>query len=159
MDELKNIDFKKLTLWYLPSWIRTNGVVLMVYAAILPVIRLSTMLQSYFAAKVYRLNHNSQICYLEAVLRDVFDADLRRIYISDFDGKNRIYFWPELDRRDVNFEENQYFWSETDYGDSGVDFSIHVPQDAAVGQAQEAYLRSLADEYKLAGKQYNVIRF
>lgn len=158
-DELKDIDFKKLALWYIPAWLRQPTFLLLIYAALMPIIRLFNMLKSYYDSKVYRLTHNGQVCYLEAVLNDKLDATLRRIWIGDFQGKNRIYFWPELERRDVNFEDVQFFWSESDYGDSGVDFTIHLPAGVATSEPQMAYLRSLANEYKLAGKQYNVVWF
>lgn len=156
---MQNVDFKKLGLWYLPAWLRQNNLVLMLYAAISPIIRLFTMLQSYYQKKVYRLTHNSQVCYLEAVLRDAFDAEWRRIWIGDFAAKIRIYFWPESDNRDVNFGQDQFFWSETDYADAGIDFTINVPNDISLSVPQMAYFKSLADEFKLAGKQYNIVRY
>lgn len=156
---MKEVDFKKLAIIYLPIWLRSSTLICLIYAAIIPFTRLFNLLQNYYEKKVYRLTHNGQVCYLEAVLRDAFDPTLRRIWIGDFASKNRIYFWPESDRRDVNFGEDQYFFEDSDYADSGIDFTINIPNDIALSDTQMAYLRSLTDEYKLAGKQYNIARF
>lgn len=156
---MKDVDFRKLALWYLPPWLRQNTLILMMYAAISPITRLFNLLLSYYDKKYYRLTHNSQVCYMEGVLNDAFDLETRRIFIGDFAAKVRLYFWPEIEKRDVNFGEVHFFWSDNEYADAGIDFTINVPQDIPLGAPQMAYLRSLADEYKLAGKQYNIVRF
>lgn len=154
-----NIDFKKLALWNTPVWLRKGSIMVIVMAVTWPLRQVYNSFVAFANAKLYRLSHNGQVCYLEAVLNDAFDGASRRIIISDFDGKARIYFWPEAERRDVNFGITQYFWPESDYADSGVDFTIQIPADVATSTPQMAYLRSLADEYKLAGKNYNIVRF
>lgn len=154
-----NLDIKKVTVWQTPAWLRKPTVLVILLAVTWPLRQVYNSFVAFMAAKLYRLSHNSQVCYLEAVLRDAFDTTLRRIFISDFDGRERIYFWPEVDRRDVDFSETQYFWPESDYADSGIDFTIHLPLDIVTNAAQMAYLKSLANEYKMAGKQYNIVRF
>lgn len=154
-----NVDLKKLALWLTPTWLRQPTVLVIVMAVTWPLRQVYNSFLSFTQAKLYRLNHNGQVCYLEAVLNDAFDATLRRIWIGDFAGKERIYFWPEAERRDVDFSITQYFWPDSDYADSGVDFTIHLPLDIVTSVAQMAYLKSLANEYKLAGKNYNIVRF
>ncbi len=153
-----NIDFKKLALWLIPVWLRKSNLLLLVMVVTWPLRQVYNSFLLFTEAKLYRLRHNGQVCFLEAVLNDAFDGASRRIYISDFDGKQRIYFWPEAERRDVNFGITQYFWAETDYADSGMDFTIHLPVDVVTTTAQMAYLKSLVNEYKLAGKNYNTVR-
>jgi hypothetical protein len=153
-----NVDFKKLALWLTPQWLRQSTFLLLLMAFTWPLRQVYNSFLMFMAAKLYRLNHNGQVCYLEAVLRDAFDSTLRRIYISDFDGRERIYFWPQAENRDVDFSVTQYFWPDADYADSGVDFTIHLPADVVTTGPQMAYLKSLVNEYKLAGKNYNIVR-
>lgn len=153
-----NVDFQKLLTWLLPAWLRKENILLLMLALTWPVRQLYNSFLMFYDAKIYRLTHNSQVCYLQAVLNDHFDVGSRRIYIGDFDGRDRIYFWPQVDRRDVNFGEVQYFWPNDSYKDSRVDFTIHLPADVVTTTPQMAYLKSLTDEYKLAGKKYNIVR-
>lgn len=153
-----NIDLKKLALWLIPTWLRQPTMLVIVMAVTWPLRQVYNSFLLFTEAKLYRLSHNGQVCYLEAVLNDAFDATLRRIWIGDFDGKERIFFWQEAERRDVDFSITQYFWPDSDYADSGVDFTIHLPLDVSTGTGQMPYLKSLTDEYKLAGKNYNIVR-
>ena len=153
-----NEDFKKLALWLTPVWLRKANVLIFVLAFTWPIRQLYNQFLLFVAAKIYRLSHNGQVVYLQKVLNDAFDVTLKRIWIGDFVGINRIYFWPETDLRDVDFSVVQFFWEDSAYADSGVDFIVHIPVDVATTAPQLAYMRSLTDEYKLAGKNYNIER-
>lgn len=149
-----NVDFKKLIIWVVPRWLRHSELRIIILSATWPVRQLYNMFLLFVAAKLYRLAHNSQVFSLQKVLNDAFDSTLKRIYITDFAGKTRIYFWPEIERRDVDFSVDQFFWPDIDYADSGTDFTIHLPLGISL---RMEYLVSLMDEYKLAGKTYNII--
>jgi hypothetical protein len=152
------IDIKKLVLWLVPEFIRKNNTLLLLYAFTLTVRNLYNSFQRFVQDKLYRLNHNSQVCYLRAVLNDRFDLIERRILITDFEGIERIYFWPDNALRDVNFGVTQYFWPESAYADSGIDFTVKIPAGVAVTASEMARLQSQINEYKLPGKNYNIIR-
>jgi len=152
------IDYKKLIVWLVPSMLRQSIVMLLLRAAIMPIRELYDAFQLFMSDTLYRLNHNSQVCYLRAVLNDKFDLIERRILIDDFEGLNRIYFWPESDRRDIDFSVTQYFWPDASYADSGVDFTVIIPTGVAVTAAEMARLNSTIKEYKLPGKNYNIVR-
>jgi hypothetical protein len=151
------LDFKKLVLWLLPPQLRKSNTLLLLLAWTMPIRSLYDSFQRFLADKLYRLNHNSQVCYLRAVLNDQFDRFNRRIQIVDFVGKQRIYFWPESDKRDVDFSITKYFWADADYADSGVDFTVLIPANVATTPGEMARIRSFIDEYKLAGKNYNIV--
>lgn len=151
-------DFKKLSLWLTPHWMRRPNLLIFIQAFTWPLRQIHNRFLMFVTATLYRLNHNGQICYLRAVLNDAFDSTLRRIWIGDFEGIERIYLWPEIDLRDVNLGEVQYLWPDADYADSGIDFTIHLPVDIVTTDPQMAYLRSLVDEYKLDSKNYNIVR-
>lgn len=152
------LDFKKLVIWLTPQWLRKSTILLLLQVFIMPVRDLFDSLNRFVDAKLYRLNHNSQVCYLRAVLNDKFDFFQRRILIGDFEGRERIYFWPQADRRDVNFENTQFFWPDSAYADSGVDFTVKIPEGVAFNQSEMARLNAEIREYKLPGKNYNIVR-
>lgn len=154
-----NEDLKKLALWLTPVWLRKPNFLILILAFTWPLRQLYNDFLKFVAAKLYRLSHNGQVCYLQAVLNDAFDVVLKRIWIGNFEGITRIFFWPEVDERDVDFSVDVFFWANADYADSGIDFTIHVPTDIVTTAPQMAYLRALTDEYKLAGKNYNIVRF
>ena len=107
----------------------------------------------------YRLAHNSQRCYLRAVLNDAFDPTLRRIYIDNFDALVKLYLWPDEYLRDVNIEADIFLWPDDSYGDSGVDFTVFIPVDIVTSEGDLARLRALLAKYKTPGKNYNIVRF
>lgn len=154
-----NIAFKKLVNWMLPKWLRASLMLLIVQAASWPVRQKYNAFVQFAKDTVYRLQHNSQVCYLRAVLNDKMDLTSRRIQVVDFDGIQGIYFWPDEDLRDVDFTGDVYFWPDNMYADSGIDFTVKVPTGLIVSAAQMAYLKSLVNEYKMAGKNYNIVNY
>lgn len=154
-----NVDFTILIRWLTPHALRKSKLLIFLKAFAWPVSQLHNDFLRFVAAKLYRLSHNGQVCYLEKVLNDAFDVISKRIYIGDFEGVERIYFWPELDNRDVNFGVDQFFYEDAAYADSGVDFVVHVPFGVAASIPQLALMNSLLNEYKLAGKNYLIQRF
>ena len=153
-----NVNFKKMAVWLTPQFLRQSKYLLLLQAFTWPLRQKYDSLIMFMNAQLYRLAHNSQVCYLEAMLNDKFDFTQRRIYITDFDGKKRIYFWPDADERDVNFGVDVYFWPDSDYADSGIDFTIHLPTDVVTTNAKMIYLNSLMATYKLPSKNYNIVR-
>ena len=149
-----NVDFKKFVVWITPIWLRRGYMMIVIYACTWPLRQLYNLFLLFVTQKLYRLSHNSQVYSLRAVLNDAFDFTLRRITITDFNGIYRIYFWPEIDRLDVDFSVTQYFWPESAYQDSGTDFTVHLPIGIVLSTD---LLIALLEEYKLAGKKYNIV--
>ena len=47
-----------------------------------------------------------------------------------------------------------YFYAD----DVGTDFTIQLPSDIVTTDSEMAYLKGLVNQYKLPGKQYNIVR-
>lgn len=154
-----NVDFKRLAVLVTPHYMRVSRILLMLMACTWPLRQLYNAFIAFVDSVIYRLSHNSQVCYLEKVMNDHFDITQRRIYITDFTGVQRLYFWPEADLRDVDFSITQFFWEDAAYADSGIDFIVNIPMDVATTDPLIAYMKSLLNEYKLPGKNYLIIRF
>ena len=151
------VDLYKLLVWLTPEWLRADTLLLLCKAWIWPLIQVYEKFILFRDAKLYRLRHNSQVCFYQKVLNDRFDAIQRRIEIVDFDGHDRIYFWSDAARLDVYFG-TQYFWPDSTYADSGVDYTVRIPADIATTNSDYQQLVGLINEYKFAGKGYNILR-
>lgn len=116
---------------------------------------------------LYRINHNSQICYMEAVLNDYFDSNLRRIRIVNVTFKEPIYFYePEENREVFHYEpednKSVYYRDDDEFTGDGVDFVVMVPPDLQpVTESAEIALKTRMsgqiDYYKLYSKNYKIV--
>lgn len=104
---------------------------------------------------LYKLAHNSQICYLRAALNDRFDPSLRRIEISSGNAFTRQYIYTDAEQK-PKYLGTIYLYDDADYEDTGVDFIVKVPTDLVFSIYA---MTALVDFYKLASKRYKVIRF
>jgi len=140
---------------------------IVVKALIKPVTWLHAVFIGFRQDSLYKVRHNSQKVYLEAVLNDMFDPYLRRIRIANTVFKEPIYFYETPERREVLFfepEDNKpvYFNEANVFVGDGVDFSICVPPSLRpVSITNEtAFLtkmRGLTDYYNLYSKNYNIL--
>lgn len=155
-----SIAHSKLTLWNLPIDWRKPKMIQWVDMLISPIVVLYNDFLNYRKQKIYRLTHNSQVCFLQAVLNDAFDADLRRIRIQNGRFLRAVYFYTPPEERPVYFD-TQYFYDPDDLATEGADFIICIPIDLQPSNtiALESYLsdvKALTNSYKLASKTYYI---
>ncbi len=151
------INFNSLMVWFTPVARRKDNFLILIQAAVHPLVLLYQKHLSFKRATLYRLAHNSQVCYLRKVLNDQFDNAQRRIQIVDFSGVTRIYLFSDASRRDV-YLGTEYLYDEASYADLGFDFTVQVPATVATSTYDIALLKALLDEYKLVSKNYNIER-
>ena len=101
---------------------------------------------------LYNLDHNSQKCYLRAVLNDRFDISSRRIRIEDGNKYKRQYIYTDGEQK-PKFLGTMFLYDDADYSDTGVDFIVLVPSDL---QYNTYEMQALLDFYKLASKRYKI---
>jgi hypothetical protein len=132
-----------------------------------PIKDLHARLLIYRNHSLYRVRHNSQIAYMEAVLNDHFDNVLRRIRIKNVSLKQPVYFYEPEENKEVFFyepEDNKpiYFYEDDELAGEGVDFVVCVPPILQpLVEADEIELltkmRGQIDYYKLYSKNYTII--
>lgn len=120
---------------------------------------------NYSQRQHYLTSISGQVIYLEQLLNDEFDSGLRRIYISDaiYGGEIPIIIYqafelkvpPYLKQATETTIPDIYLWMLADITATH-EFDIIVPA-ALNGSFDEAYLRSLIDRFKIAGKRYSII--
>jgi hypothetical protein len=153
------VRLRRIVLW---GWLR---------AMIAPVVWLYGRFMGNRAANLYRLAHNSQVCYIEAVLNDVFDPISRGIYISDPAWHDPVYLyrddelkpvWLATDAEVGTTVYDSPVWLFTDAETIGllISFIVNVPVAVAGTTTYDMdRLRALVDRYKLPGKLYSVVTF
>ena len=82
-DRIYIIDYNKLVVWLLPTFLRKVKLFTWLQVLIAPIKELYSDFLKFRKRVNYKLSHNSQVCYLQKVLNDVFDTELKRIYIEN----------------------------------------------------------------------------
>lgn len=162
-----NINWNSFAANLLPISLRLPEPLAFVAVLLQPIVQAHNVLLAFRADSLYKVRHNSQKCYMQAMLNDAFDPELRRIRIANTVFKTAVYFYEPEENREVFFYEPAdnkpvYFNEPSEFVGEGVDFSVLVPPDLQPGteQAETAMLtkmRGLIDYYKLYSKNYNIL--
>lgn len=113
MAKVFNIDWSKFHQQLMPLIKRKVKNIEFIAIFITQVKRIDDWFRSFRLAMHYRLNHTSQIIYMEKMLNDYFDANDRRIYIGDGDFAEMFYVYNK-DRLLAVFIYNKWN-SQTNY--------------------------------------------
>ena len=139
-----------------------------VKALVTPIVYLYDRFISFKDVSIYKLTHNSQVCYMEAVLNDSFDNASRRIVIRNARilEPNWLYH-PEDNKPKFFYDEEddkpRFLYDPDAFEGDGVDFTVIVPVDIRPSVLQdliafETKMKGLIDYYKLYSKNY-IIRY
>ena len=155
-----DIDYKKLALNITPIKLRNQLYMAFQYLVVSPISRLAKMFDTYRTDTNYRLHHNGQVCYLRAVLNDLFDSTLRRIQIEDLAPQRELVIWKRDQNKPIMILErssgNAIIVSKRGFGGAdGYDFVVICPL-ALRGVIDETRMRAVLDQYKLASKRYTI---
>lgn len=156
-----NVNFKRLALLLLPTFLRRPLVASMLFVFTSHLRAIYVGLTRFRESTTYRLCHNGQVCHLRAVLNDEFDPAARRIEIADNPHSNTgvvVY------QREVGLPITIYnregqrplIVNRRGYGGvSSYDFVVMIPEFLRSG-IDIAHLRALVDKYKLASKRFTI---
>lgn len=167
---LFQIDYKRLVLQLLPPFLRQSRIFAFMTALTFGVRYVYEVFCENRAVNLLRLERNGQVCYLQKLLNDELDGDLRRITIKD--GGNEGDKW--LMAQDEG-EAYQLFIQPEWYDEEGILradpenlicseallisntalFNVHVPfSETATDKVN--LLNSFLYEYKLLSKKYKI---
>ena len=139
-----------------------------------PVIYLKSLFDTNRTDNLYTLAHSSQVCYLQAVLNDVFDPIARGIYIADgpYVDPDFIYkvdedkplfidLVAEVGTGIIPHPDPVPLYTGCETYIAGVQFMVMVPSAVAAAPGYDVYrLKALVNEYRLVSKNnYTVITF
>ena len=147
-----NIDFNKLVILLLPTFMRQSRLIAFMKSAIAPVVRIHYEFLQKRLDDHYKLDHNWQVCYLEAALNDRFDVSERRIKIIEGDQYDRKYIYTEGEQK-PKYLGTLFIRQSSDYSDDSFDFTIDMNNVSADFYDVEAQVKF----YKLEGTRFNII--
>lgn len=148
------VDFDKLILLLLPTFLRKPVLFGYVRALIAPIAALHYRWSRIRDENLKKLSYNSQRCYLRAALNDKYDPDFRRITIDGTLGVEQDYIYTPAENSPV-FLGVMYLEQDFNYVSSKVDFLVNVPREIMNAKINE--IVATLEFYKLAGKQYQII--
>jgi hypothetical protein len=161
-----NIEYKTLVEMLTPTFFRQKRYIKWLRVLIKPLSTQKSVFLKFRTESLYKLSHNSQVIYLEKVLNDAFDNDLRRIYINNAIIIEPIWFYEIEDNKPVLFYEiadNKpvYFREGAELTGDSIDFTVFVPSELqpSTTTAFENFInqmRALVDYYKLYSKNYQI---
>lgn len=159
-DQLFNINFKRLAIWWIQTFRRNNTLLNFIYCLIFPLEAMYIEVLKARKQNLIRMNFNYQKFSMQRRLNDAFDPIERRIEIVKAVQYEGVYLYTKA--------ENDEFNSKTQwlYGDeqpiylrtkaelySEYDFIVKIP-NTAINMTQ---LRAEIDFFKLLSKRYQII--
>lgn len=153
------IDYPKLVVLLLPTFLRLQVLVAYLRALIFPLDQLYYTWYLWRESNLYKVEHTGQVCSLRKSLNDSFDPSLRRIYIGEGNIFETLYIYTEAEAQQVYVHtdaEEPTLWLRTDdeTADTGLDFIVWVPQE--IYDTQIHGLKFHIDFYKSGGKRYSI---
>ena len=152
------IDFDKLAVFLLPTFLQIKEVFVFLQVLFSPVKWLYDQFMQFREANIYHINITPQVCYMDKALNDRFDKEQRRIYISPGIIYDETFIFlddEQLDEYIYQDNENKdlYIFTRFEVGPESADFIVNVPNEL---QPYETDLRAITETYKLASKIYNI---
>ena len=153
------IDFKKLVLLLLPTFLRRERIVAFLNVLTAPVASLFNLFDANREGNLYRLRTNGQVCYLRRALNDAFPDAGGQIRIEDIRSGNWVMALDESltdDQLIVGAAQPVIIWDADTIMKETDSFLVVVP--AGVNNPNnDAKLRSILNLYKLTSKSYQII--
>lgn len=128
--------------------------------AVKPLIELQATFRAFRDSTAYKLAHTGQVCYLQAVLNDEFDPNLRRIRIGNVGYLEPVWFAHPEEHEEVWHDDQEPVWyDDTSSFINNVDFYVLVPvalqpTTPAGVLAFETRMTAFINYYKLYSKNF-----
>lgn len=149
-----NINFDRLVLLLLPTFLRKAALFGYIKALVSPIQNLHYRWSQMRFANIDKLSYNSQVCNLRRCLNDKFDQPLRRITIDDTLEVEQDYIYTQDENADV-YLGIMYIETDFNYVSSDVDFLVNVPADILDALTNE--ITAIINLYRLAGKSFRLV--
>lgn len=154
MDKIFDLNYDKLAIMLLPSFLRKQKTVAFIQALLMPIKLLYRDFTAKRSSNLYNLSHNGQVCRLRKLLNDNFDPIDRRIYITDGNRYQRQYIYTAAEQQ-KRYLGSMFLRPSDDFADAGIDFRVVVP-DGFPLETVNHQLKATIDYYKLAGIRYKI---
>lgn len=161
------LNFRQVFKYLVPSLIRGERFEAWIGALLQPVQTLNEGFVSDAESIRYFLRFTGQVVYLEHLLNDLFDNNLRRIYIDDPSDIQIItpYVFNKVEQQPPIFiynkvegEDAVFIYTKAELGLGTDDFIVHVPT-GIFNPTIETQMSFYIDKYRIAGKRYSFQTF
>lgn len=156
-----NLNIKKLAVLHLPTALRKAREIKFLFSLVKPLSRIHFDWLQVRNENIYKLNHNSQVCYLRKTLNDRFDPAERRIIIMDYQIYKQNYIYTQGENKPFKLGNSSstdcgpmYLRPAYDYDLSTLNFIVKVPNELLVDNIYK--IKALIEYYKLANKKYKI---
>lgn len=149
-----NIDFQKLSVLSVPSFLRKPILTAFLQSLLVPIENLHLAWLQKRLDDWYIMNHTGQVYSLRNVLNDKLDEGSRRIFITDGNAYPRKYIYTTAENKPT-FLGKLFIYQNSEFLNTGYDFVVHAPQEVIDTKINE--LQALIIKYKLASKRYQII--
>lgn len=166
MEAVYHINWSRLVALLLPTFLRKPISRLWIGCLLHPLETAHGSFMDFCEKSRYKLAHNSQICYLQAVVNDLFDPEIRGIRIKNAVIVPPLWLYePEENKPIWLFEATEegavFLREESQIRGDGADFLVLLPQrlrpgDPTAREAFETSLKANINYYKLFVKNYNL---
>lgn len=166
MSRIYDIDYRKLVLLLLPTFLRQNKMTAWLFCLVAPI---NTLYNQFLAEReedIYKLEHTPQVCSLQKMLNDKLDATERRIRIGEVIQGEAFYIY-SVEENNIKYIQNGEIFLNGYSGTSanGNEFTVYLPfeiwdrekTEIDLGIYRFYRIEALLDFYKLAGKNYKIV--
>ena len=167
---LFDVDYNKLSWQNIPVRLRQSIHFAWLKCLVSPVVYLHGLFTANRANNLYVLSHNSQVCYIEALLNDTFDNTARGIFLSEIEYHDPVYIYKALENKPVYIDLTSEIGTTVIlppdpvplYTDAEVSFTapcfiVNVPLTVSFDITR---MRAIIDQYRLAGRNiYQIITY
>ncbi len=148
-----NINYSKLAILLLPTFLRKPKMSAFVQALLFPIERLHYQWKLKREADWYKINHTGQVCKFRKALNDTLDPQERRIYFEEGNSFPRKYIYTRAENKPV-YLGKMFIYRNAEYVGTGADFIVFIPADIIATQFYK--IESIIKFYKLASKRYQI---
>lgn len=157
-NKILNVDFRKLSMLLTPIFWRKNAFIGFIYCLVEPAKRLNEDFKKFRQKSIYKIVHNGQVILLEKVLNDAYDAEFRRIYITDSAQNDPVYLYSMPENKPV-YLGTQYLYDFSVFQSAEFEFVLNFPLEMKPVNPFdllnfENRIKALTKYYKLASKRY-----
>lgn len=158
------IDYKRLVVLLLPTFLRKPVLFGLLRAAIRPLEALYGSFRTARDGHLFRLTHNGQVCYLQSCLNSTFGVSTFRIGSVDYEGE-WLYAVTESGEKipltlgednESDTEDVPVLYGEESLNAAQNDFIVYVP--SSIYDTNLAAVEATVNKYKLITKRAHYIR-
>lgn len=165
-NNIYKINFRNLANYLTPPFLRKQRFIDWMDVLLKPVEEVNYSFKLFRKQAIYKVTHNGQVVFLQKVLRDAFDRELRRILIVDSLSFDPVWVYPTADDLPVyigDASSPRFLYNGSSvFADQDYDFIILMPAELKPSDPDdlnisELQIKSLTNYYKLASKRFLIL--